>query len=122
MCAKSWFPGETLVITVDNSKATAPGLVGVFSVYMCYSITRWCWVILDHWGSSNLSHVLVSARRDRSLSAIRPWSNGVLLTTDLVFSEPNVRLTDDDGSGLISTPPMIWSSRMQRLKRFRRRQ
>ena len=59
-----------------------------------------------------MTHVSVRARRDRSLSAIRPWSSGALLTTDLVFSEPNVRLTDDDGPGLTSTPPMIRSSRM----------
>ena len=32
---------------------------------------------------------------DRSLSVIRLWSSGALLTTDLVFNEPNVRLTDD---------------------------
>ena len=95
---------------MDNDKATAPGLVRVFSV-MCYTITRWCWVIFDHWGSFDSTHVSVSARRDRSLSAIRPWSSGALLITDLVFSEPNKRLTDDDGPGL--TPPMIRSSRMQ---------
>ena len=79
---------------MDDGKTTAPGLVRVFSVNMCYSITGWCWVIFDHWGSSDLTHVSVRARRDRSLSAIRPWSSGALLTTDLVFSEPNVRLTD----------------------------
>ena len=73
-------------------------------------------------GSSDLTHVSVSARRDRSLSAIRLWRSGALLTTDLVFNEPNVRLTDDDGPGLTSTPPIIRSSRMQRLNRVRRRQ
>ena len=62
------------------------------------------------------------ARKDRSLSAIRLWSNGALLTTDLVFSIPNVRLTDDDGPGLTSTPPITRSSRMQTLSRVRRRQ
>ena len=36
--------------TVDNGKATASSLVRVFSVNMCNSITRWCWVIFDHWG------------------------------------------------------------------------
>ena len=61
-------------------------------------------------GSSDLTNLMVSARRDRSLSAIRPWSSGAI---DLVFSKPNVRLTDDDGPGLTLTPPMIRSSRMQ---------
>ena len=42
---------ETLIESpVDNGKATAPGLIRVFSENMCYSITRWCWVIFDHWG------------------------------------------------------------------------
>ena len=65
---------------MDNCKATTPGLIrrAVFPVYMCNSVTRWCWVIFDHRGSSVLIHVSVSARKDRSLSAIRLWSNDLL--------------------------------------------
>ena len=32
---------------------------------------------------------------------IRLWSSGALLTTDLMFSMPKVRLVDDDGPGRV---------------------
>ena len=72
-------------------------------------------------GSSDLTHVSVIARIDKSFSVIRLCSNGALLTTDLVFSIPKVRLGDDDGLGLTSTPPIIRSSSMLRFNRVRQR-
>ena len=87
---------------------------------MCDTVTGWCRVIFDHRGSSVLTQVSVSARKDKSLSVIRQWSSGALLTTDLVFGRPKSRLSDDDGPGLTSTPPMIRSSRMLWLSRVRR--
>ena len=73
-------------------------------------------------GSSDLTHVSVIARIDKLLSVITLWSNGALLTTDLVFSIPKVRLSDDDGPGLTSTPPIIRSSSMLRFDRVRQLQ
>ena len=46
---------------------------------------------------------------------IRLWRSGALLTTDLMFSIPKVRLVDGDGPGLTSTPPIIRSNSMHRL-------
>ena len=97
---------------MDNRKATTSGLVGVVPMNMSDTVTGWCIVIFDHRGSSVLTHVSVSARKDKSLSVIRQWSSGALLTTDLVFNRPKLRLIDDDGPGLTSTPPVIRSSRM----------
>ena len=50
---------------------------------------------------------------------IRLWSSGALLTTDLMFSIPKVRLFDGDGPGLTSTPPIIRSNSMLRFNRIR---
>ena len=106
---------------MDYCKATTSGLVGVVPMNMSDTITGWCRVIFDHQRSSVLTHVLVSARKDKSLSAIRQWSSA-LLTIDLLFSRLKSRLSDDDGPELTSIPHMIRSSRIIRFTQIWRQQ
>ena len=73
-------------VTVNNSEATTPILIKIFPKYMQNAITRWCCCgpFMITGGSSDLIHVSVIARIDKSLSVIRLWGNGALLTTDLI--------------------------------------
>ena len=80
-------------VTVDDSKATSPGLVGIFSGEHVWFDSR---VVRGRFWSPE-GHPFWSTFQlvpgwTRSWSAIRLWSNGALLTADLVFSIPNVRL------------------------------
>ena len=85
------------------------------------TVSRWGWAVLDHRGSSGLTHVSVSARMEMSLSAIRLCRSGALLTADLTFKTPRQGAVDD-GPGFTSTPLMSSSRRTRRFDRDFRRQ
>ena len=39
-------------VAMNHGKATTPGLVRIVPVNVSNAVTRWCWAIFDHRGSS----------------------------------------------------------------------